>query len=168
MIETAHAAGIKSQLDPYLSLALGSCAVSPLEMANSYATLARYGNYVPASSIRRIETNDGHLVRSGSAATSSNLPAEQVAQLVDVMQDVVRRGTAVQASLPGVAVAGKTGTADKGKDLWFVGFYTRYGDSCVGRQRLDEVLGAAPSPEQQVAQHSDAQSLSETREAAQM
>jgi membrane peptidoglycan carboxypeptidase len=122
VIETAHQAGIKSQLDAYPSLALGSCAVSPLELANAYATLARYGAYMPATTIRRIETNDGKLVRDFTSGTSQNLPPDKVAQLVDVMQDVVRHGTGTAASLPGISVAGKTGTADKGKDLWFVGF----------------------------------------------
>ncbi|MGH9553562.1 MAG: transglycosylase domain-containing protein, partial [Terriglobales bacterium] len=113
VIETAHQAGIRSQLDSYPSLALGSCAVSPLELANAYATLARYGAYMPATTIRRIETTDGKLVRDFTSGTSQNLPADKVAQLVDVMQDVVRHGTGTAANLPGISVAGKTGTADK-------------------------------------------------------
>jgi membrane peptidoglycan carboxypeptidase len=43
-------------------------------------------------------------------------------ELVDIMQDVVQHGTGTQAKLPGIAVAGKTGTADKARDIWFVGF----------------------------------------------
>jgi penicillin-binding protein 1A len=122
VIEVAHAAGIKSQLDPYPSLALGSCAVSPLDITNSYATLARGGVYMPPRLIRDIKSEDGKTEIKCEPAPSSNLPAEPVAQLVDVMQDVVRYGTGTLARLPGISVAGKTGTADSSKDIWFVGF----------------------------------------------
>lgn len=122
VIETAHAAGIKSQIDQYPSTALGASAVSPLEMAVAYGTFARGGVYMPATTLRKIETTDGKLVKTFESRGSANLPAESVAQLVDVLQDVVRRGTGTQAQLAGIPVAGKTGTADKGRDIWFVGF----------------------------------------------
>ncbi len=78
--------------------------------------------YVAPRVLRKIETTEGQLVRTFATLGSGNLPAEPAAQLVDCMQDVVRRGTGTQAYLPGIPVAGKTGTADKGKDIWFVGF----------------------------------------------
>ena len=122
VIEVAHAAGIKSQLDPYPSLALGSCAISPLDITNAYATLARGGVYMQPRLVRDIRSEDGKTEMKCEPAPSSNLPAEPVAQLVDVMQDVVRYGTGTLAKLPGISVAGKTGTADSSKDIWFVGF----------------------------------------------
>jgi penicillin-binding protein 1A len=122
VIETARTAGVRAQMDAYPSLALGSCAVTPLDMAASYGTLARYGTYMQPQAIREIDTEDGVKLREFVSTPSSNLPSQNCAQLVDAMQDVVQRGTGTAARLPGVAVAGKTGTADKGKDLWFVGF----------------------------------------------
>jgi penicillin-binding protein 1A len=121
IIETAQAAGIHAKLDSYPSLALGACAVSPLEMATAYSTLARNGDYMPPQVIRAIETG-GKGLRKYPGSISKNLPAVAVAQLVDVMQDVVRKGTGTQARLPGIAVAGKTGTADQARDIWFCGF----------------------------------------------
>jgi membrane peptidoglycan carboxypeptidase len=121
VIDTAREAGIASPLDPYPSLALGACAVTPLEMATAYGTLARGGAYMPAQLIRSIKTEDG-TAYTLTASASTNLPAENVKQLVDLMQDVVNYGTGAQAHLAGIPAAGKTGTADQGRDIWFVGF----------------------------------------------
>lgn len=120
VIDAARAAGLTSKMDPYPSLALGTCAVSPLEMATAYATLARNGVYMPPQVIRKIEC--GNEKREFQGAPSSNLPPASVATLVDAMQDVVNRGTGTQAKLPGIPVAGKTGTADGARDIWFSGF----------------------------------------------
>jgi len=91
-------------------------------MAVAYSTLARNGVYMPPQVIRAIHTADGKTSRAFAATASNNLPADAVSELVDVMQDVVKRGTGTQASLPGIAVAGKTGTADGARDIWFCGF----------------------------------------------
>src|SRR6185369_3942580 len=92
VIEVAHSAGIKAQLDPYPSLALGSCAVSPLDMTTAYATLARGGIHMEPQLLRRIESDDGSRNRTFQATPDTTLPSEAVTQLVDVMQDVVRYG----------------------------------------------------------------------------
>lgn len=122
VILTAQAAGITSKMEPFPSLALGTCAVSPLEMANAYATIARSGLYVQPSFVRRITSKDGSINKFFEQSRQQKLPAENCRQLVDAMMDVVSRGTGTRAYLPGIPVAGKTGTADKSKDIWFVGF----------------------------------------------
>ncbi len=122
VVLTAQAAGITTKMDPYPSLALGTCAVSPLEMANAYATIARSGVYVQPSFIRRITTKDSSINKVFEQPRQQKLPVENCRQMVDALMDVVSRGTGTRAYLPGVPVAGKTGTADKAKDIWFVGF----------------------------------------------
>ncbi|HEY9787740.1 MAG TPA: transglycosylase domain-containing protein, partial [Candidatus Obscuribacterales bacterium] len=122
IIKIARAAGIESPLEPYPSLALGYCAVSPLEMTTAYATLARGGIYMKPQFVRRIESEDAKDVRDYVPTPHRALHANPVAQLVDMMQDVVAYGTGTRAKLPGLAVAGKTGTADQSKDIWFIGF----------------------------------------------
>jgi len=122
IIATARAAGITSPLNNDLPLALGASAVSPLELANAYATLARKGVFMPWQMIRQIDDNQGHKLQEIVAQPKSVFPSEPVLQLVDILQDVVNKGTGTLARLPNIAVAGKTGTADKARDIWFVGF----------------------------------------------
>jgi penicillin-binding protein 1A len=122
VIETARLAGINSRLDPNLSLALGSSAVSPLELAGAYSTFARGGIAIHPQVIRKIENTRGQVIESFESRYDKAFDSEAVAELVSIMQDVVRIGTGTQARLADRPVAGKTGTADAGKDIWFAGF----------------------------------------------
>jgi 1A family penicillin-binding protein len=122
VIETAREAGITTKLEPNLSLALGSSAVTPFDMAGAYATFSRMGVTIKPQVLRRIENSRGQVVEVFEAKVDRAFQVEPVARLVDMMQGVVQHGTGTAAKLPDRQVAGKTGTADAGKDIWFVGF----------------------------------------------
>jgi len=122
VIEIARLAGVSVPLENNLTVALGSGAVSPLELANAYAMFARAGVFMPAQFIRRIDNSQGGKLAEFPLEKRTVLPPEPVLELVDIMQDVVQHGTGTQAKLQNIAVAGKTGTADKARDIWFVGF----------------------------------------------
>ena len=62
VVETARQAGITTKLEPNLSLALGSSAVTPLDMAGAYATFARMGVTIQPQVLRRIENNRGQVI----------------------------------------------------------------------------------------------------------
>ena len=129
IVKTAHALGIKSPLDAYFSIGLGSVAVNPLEMARAYATIANGGRRVDGSVfgdtprvVERVER-----VRSGRIEENVPQPTEvtepgEAELLTSMLQDVVRVGTGQRAAVPGVEVAGKTGTTDNYGDAWFVGY----------------------------------------------
>jgi 1A family penicillin-binding protein len=124
IIETARLAGISpvSKLEPNLSLALGSCAVTPLDMAGAYSTFARGGIAIKPQTLRRIENNRGQLIESFEPRSDKVFDPDAVARLVGILQEVVRAGTGTAARMSDRPVAGKTGTADQGKDIWFCGF----------------------------------------------
>ena len=129
IVKTAHDLGIRSRLAPYFSIGLGSVAVSPLEMARAYATLANEGRRVDGA----VFGNRPRVVESVERARSNRVEAnapipkqvmnESHAELVtDILEDVVQSGTGTRAAIPGREVAGKTGTTDNYGDAWFVGY----------------------------------------------
>ena len=122
IIETAKACGIESPLDPNLSIALGSNAITPLEAAASYATFARGGIYMKPILIRRIEDPKKRIIESNVSSPQRATSTYATATLTSVLQDVVKRGTGTLARLKDRPVAGKTGTSDKSRDVWFIGF----------------------------------------------
>jgi len=122
VVETARLAGISTRLDPNLSLALGSSAVTPLDMAAAYSTFARGGISLKPQVLRRIENSRGEVIQVFEPVQDRAFPPEPVSDLVGMMEGVVKFGTGTLARLPDRPVAGKTGTADESKDIWFIGF----------------------------------------------
>jgi 1A family penicillin-binding protein len=141
IIRTAELAGLKTNMEPVLSLALGAQAFTPLEVANAYATLARGGTYMSSILIRKITDAKGRVLEVNKAVPKSALPERYVGQLVDIMQDVTRYGTGALANIPGRVMAGKTGTADGSRDIWFIGFTPDTVTAVwAGNERNKEVL----------------------------
>lgn len=122
IIETAEKAGFKSEMRPLLSLALGAQAFSPLEVAGAYSTLARGGTQIDPILIRKITDSKSRVLEINRPTPKQALPERYVGMVVDILRDVVRYGTGALANIPDKVIAGKTGTADGSRDIWFVGF----------------------------------------------
>lgn len=141
IIETAYKAGVNRELQPLLSLALGAQGLSPLELATAYSTFARGGVHMNNILIRKITDVQGKVLELNKALPKSTLPEKEVSMLVDIMQDVVRFGTGALAKIPGRVIAGKTGTADGGRDIWFTGFTPDHVTTIwAGNEKNEEVL----------------------------
>ncbi len=121
VMDLAQKMGIESELQPYYSLALGSLEVTLLELTNAYGTFATQGIHQKVHSINRILDREGNVLYENKLKPQRILQPNNTAIITSMMRNVVNEGTgqAAQLSRP---VAGKTGTTDKEKDLWFMGF----------------------------------------------
>ena len=116
---------------PYLTLALGAGATTPLQMAGAYSVFANGGYRVNPYLISKVTDASGKVL-SQAVPDRAGVPGNRVidarnAFLVDSMlRDVVRYGTATRAlSLKRTDIAGKTGTTNDSMDAWFAGYHPK-------------------------------------------
>ena len=121
VIEICRSIGIKSPIDPVISLPLGAVDLTPLEMANGYATFASNGWYSDPTLIVQVTDSSGNMLLDNTPKPRLVLDSWAAASLNDTLQGVVTRGTATAAQI-GRPAAGKTGTTSSERDIWFVGY----------------------------------------------
>lgn len=123
VIDTAYRMGIKSHIDPNLSIALGAVAVSPLEMASALSTLANGGVRNEVTAIKIIKDPEGNILEDNTFPYQQEVISPMSAlAMSQMMQVAVEAGTGTGARIEGRFVAGKTGTTDSKRDAWFCGF----------------------------------------------
>lgn len=122
--EVAHACGIKSNLVDDDTITLGTSGVNPLEMASAYATIANGGFYHEPYCVTRITDSSGETVYEHEASQARRAISAAVAQkATQILETVISYGSGTGARLSsGQPCAGKTGTSEHGRDLWFCGF----------------------------------------------
>ncbi|MFC1679304.1 penicillin-binding protein 1A [Elusimicrobiota bacterium] len=122
VVELAHKVGIRSRLAPVLSLGLGASVVSSLELANAFQTFANGGIHVRPYSVLRVEDSRGRL-RQRHVPKEEEAISPQLAYLVThLLKVVVEGGTGRRARALKRPLAGKTGTTNDNRDMWFVGY----------------------------------------------
>ena len=134
--------------DAYAPLGLGgiSNGVTNLELTGAYAAIANGGVYTEPILYSKILDKDGNVLLDNVPEKHTAMKDSTAWLLTSAMEDVVSKGTGTSAQISnyGIAEAGKTGTTDDYKDLWFVGYtpyYTAgiwfgYDDSTLMRYRL--------------------------------
>lgn len=106
------------------AMGLGSVAVSPLDMASAYATLAAGGVYSEPMAIKRVVLPNGKTdTESGWGRPDRKrvVPDGVAAVVTEILSDNILYGTGTRAAI-GRPAAGKTGTTDEHADAWFVGY----------------------------------------------
>jgi penicillin-binding protein 1A len=124
VIATAQSLGITRELGRFYPMVLGAYEQTVLDMTAAYAGVVNRGVFVPPTPFEEISGPNGELLWSrrlqgerGRRAVDSDIADA----MVWMLQGVVRGGTGGGASLADRPVAGKTGTSEGARDLWFVG-----------------------------------------------
>lgn len=124
-IEFAKQCGIKANLPPYPSIALGTADIPMLQMLQAYSMFPNKGYNTEPVFVTRIEDKNGNLIHEFPVAQSKQVIGESDAYtMVKIMQGVVQIGTARRINSYDIPVqkAGKTGTTDNNTDGWFIGY----------------------------------------------
>ncbi|MBD1844072.1 penicillin-binding protein 1A [Cyanobacteria bacterium FACHB-63] len=121
IVEICRSIGIKSPMNPVISLPLGAVDLTPLEMASSYAAFANNGWYSEATLIAQVTDSSGNVILDNTPKPRLVLDPWASAALNDTLQGVITRGTGTAAQI-GRPAAGKTGTTSSERDIWFVGY----------------------------------------------
>eukprot|EP00873_Tetraselmis_striata_P041176 jgi/Tetstr1/461440/TSEL_006549.t1 len=124
IVRMARRLGIKSPVPSELSLALGACEVTPLEVTSMYNTIAAGGTYSSPHLVMRVADAQGNLLYHHKITRRKALRASVASDLSRMLRRCIATGTgrvAGQGWASGRA-AGKTGTSDGCRDAWFAGF----------------------------------------------
>lgn len=110
------------RLQPYYSIALGANELSPLEQAVGYCAFANSGLRPTANFVRRVTNYRGETVVDYRPELKQVISPETSISMIAMLRNVVTSGTGRRADIPGYEAAGKTGTTNSGRDVWWVGF----------------------------------------------
>ena len=146
IMATAERFGIYDKTQRNFSVALGAQETTLLRLATAYGMLVNGGKKISPAIIERIDDRNGKTILrrdtracvkcliegdADKALPDAPLPPDARAQILDprvayqivsMMQGVVERGTATKAKVLGRPIAGKTGTTNESRDVWFMGF----------------------------------------------
>ena len=124
VIATAKSLGISRELGRFYPLAVGATEQTVLDMTAAYAGVFNRGVYVAPTPFEEILCPNGELLWSRRVDGDRGrraVPSDIADAMLWMLQQVVNGGTGGGAALPGRPVAGKTGTSEGGRDLWFIG-----------------------------------------------
>jgi 1A family penicillin-binding protein len=125
VIAVARRVGLRSEIAPFPSSAIGASEVQPLNLVAAYTVFANLGSSVEPRFVTRVEGPDGRTIwGAGVVRRASAMDSLSAFIVRDMLRDAVERGTASSVRRyipPSIPVAGKTGTTDDVTDVWFVG-----------------------------------------------
>jgi penicillin-binding protein 1A len=139
---TAEKFGVYDHLPPMLANAIGAYETTLLKMTTGYSEFDNGGKKINATLVDRVQDRNGHTIYRHDTRVCSECNApwhnqsdplipdnrpqimdpRTAYQTVSLMEGVVLRGTGRSVSVIGKPLAGKTGTSNDSKDVWFIGF----------------------------------------------
>lgn len=143
IVEYSRRFGIYDDLQPYLPMSLGAGETTVMRMVTAYGILANGGKRIKPTLIDRVQDRTGKTIYRHDERACNNCIAEEwknqpepqlidnrelvidpmtAYQITSMMESVVQRGTAQILKSIGKPIAGKTGTTNDAKDVWFVGY----------------------------------------------
>lgn len=114
--------GMEGEIKPLLSLALGSCGVSLLNLVRGYSVFCAQGIAAEPTFIARILARDGTVIEDNRPRLRQAISPETAFLMASMLQSVVEEGTGKKVRALNRPCAGKTGTTNDVRDAWFIGF----------------------------------------------
>jgi penicillin-binding protein 1A len=124
MVDMCHKLGIKSYLNPVVSLCLGTADLYLSEMVGAYQTLGNKGIHTEPLYVTRIEDKNGNVLATFLPRRKESISDRTAYLMINLLQGVVNEGTAYRLRsryIPEGELAGKTGTTQNQSDGWFMG-----------------------------------------------
>ncbi len=149
-----HKMGIRSFIDPVPSIFLGTSDIKLEEMVGAYGTFANKGVYTRPIYVTRIEDKNGNVISRFTQKIEEVLSEEQAFLMLNLLQNVVTRGTAIRMRNEPYnfrnQIGGKTGTTQNHSNGWFMGVtpnlvggvWTGWEDQAIHFETLSEGQGA--------------------------
>jgi len=143
--KTAHEMGIEAPLESVPAEAIGGLAVgvTPLEMADAYATLASGGIHHDPTAVSRVEFPNGKVDETDPQSGDRVMSEGEAYEVTRLLEGVITQGTGAGYTYMGcTGEAGKTGTSEDLSDAWFVGYTPLFSTAVwVGHPQSREATG---------------------------
>lgn len=125
VVDLMHKMGIRSFIDPVVSIFLGTSDIKLEEMVGAYGTFANKGVYSRPMYVTRIDDKNGNTISRFTPRIEEVLSEDQAYLMIHLLQGVVKSGTAVRMRLNPYnlvnEIGGKTGTTQNHSNGWFMG-----------------------------------------------
>lgn len=122
VINHARALGIEGEMQENLSLALGSSAVTLMNLCQAYTAFPRGGSYIKPRLVLAVKSAWGETIFKSQPEYVEAISPQNAFLMVSMLKEVINVGTGGSAKVLGRPLAGKTGTTNNEQDAWFMGF----------------------------------------------
>jgi penicillin-binding protein 1A len=124
LVRLLHSFGLKSHIDPVVSLCLGPCDASVSEMVSGYSAFVNRGIRVEPLYVTRIEDRNGNVLDTFTPQTHDVITDDAAGKMLYMLRSVIDGGTGSRVRRLGFSgvMGGKTGTTQNNSDGWFMGF----------------------------------------------